>query len=136
MELTKEQATIEHRKMWNWIAEQYKSGNIDNIADLKSNYLSQYDDGKWLHIPYGCFCCAYDTCERGKRGGETCEYCPVEWGSNVDKYMCCDRYVEDDRCGLYGYLYYLSITSTRDPQELAKLAEEIANLPEREIPCV
>lgn len=136
MELTKEQAIIEHRKMWNWIAEQYKSGSMDDITVLKGNYLSQYDDGKWLYITSGCFCCAYNTCERRKCGGEICEYCPVEWGSNVDSYMCCDRYEEDDRCGLYDYLHYLSTMPIRNPQELAKLAKEIANLPEREIPCV
>ena len=41
MKLTKEQAIIEHRKMWNWIADQYTSGCIESIYDVESKFIKE-----------------------------------------------------------------------------------------------
>ena len=47
MQLTKEQAVQEHRKMWNWIADQYEN-NTDileqyySIESIKEYYITQY----------------------------------------------------------------------------------------------
>ena len=43
MELTREQAIAEHRKMWRWIAEQYENGKGEDYLrsyQLKDHYLS------------------------------------------------------------------------------------------------
>ena len=44
MKLTKEQAIAEHRKMWNWIADQIsKSNGIVNIYNLKEEYCDMHE---------------------------------------------------------------------------------------------
>lgn len=42
MDLTKEQAIQEHRKMWNWIADQYKNGCIKYIYEVEQRYIDEY----------------------------------------------------------------------------------------------
>ena len=41
MQLTKEQTIQEHRKMWNWIADQYKKRSRVNVGNLKDMYLHE-----------------------------------------------------------------------------------------------
>ena len=135
--LTKEEAIREHRKMWNWIADQYEQGYADSVMYLKTRYLEQYEHGKWCYITNKCFCCRYDTTKRAEIDcrGRRCCCCPIQWKSNVNQYMCCDHFEIGDELGLYSYLCILSDQSMADHmadhKELAKLAREIANLPER-----
>ena len=42
MQLTKEQAIQEHRKMWNWIADQYRYGNNMRLSVLKKIVFEKY----------------------------------------------------------------------------------------------
>ena len=53
--------------------------------------------------------------------------CPIEWGSEVEDLMCLDQYKEYDNEGLYALC-----RDELDWREQAKLARQIANLPERE----
>ena len=55
MKLTKQKAIEEHRKMWNWIADQYEKGCVTDIHALKSEYMGETGlEGRLLH---NCFCC-------------------------------------------------------------------------------
>ena len=49
MQLTKEHAIQEHRKMWNWIADQYKKRSRANVCNLKDMYLHEkkYERNTW-----------------------------------------------------------------------------------------
>lgn len=70
MELTREEAISEHRKMWNWIADEIEKEKRDqDILDLKEEYCNRegYND-----IRSDCFCCGYTK--------YICDYCPIEWG--------------------------------------------------------
>ena len=117
MVLTKQEAITEHRKMWNWIADTIKEEKrIKDIRGLKRKYLEQKD----LKIISSCFCCEYSNFE--------CEFCPLEWNSNLNEFMCEQKYAEDDGEGLYA-LCYLEETSWVDQY---KLARKIAYLPERD----
>lgn len=117
MELTREEAVSEHRKMWNWIADKIEEEKRDqDIFDLKEEYCNRegYND-----IRSDCFCCGYTK--------YICDYCPIEWGSEVEYYMCLDKYEAYDDKGLYSLC-----CNESDWREQAKLARQIANLPERE----
>ena len=106
MELTKERAIEEHRKMWNWIAEQYENVSevlieLHNIDRLKNYYIKEnHSELEDYEIDYNCFCCEYDDQFDGD-----CLHCPLEWGG---AYSSRDDFV---LCG--------------------KIARKIANLPER-----
>lgn len=117
MELTREEAVSEHRKMWNWIADKIEEEKRDqDIFDLKEEYCNRegYND-----IRSDCFCCGYTK--------YICDYCPIEWGNEVEYFMCLDKYEDNDYKGLYSLC-----CNESDWREQAKLARQIANLPERE----
>lgn len=129
MELTKEQAITEHRKMWNWIADQYKNrtdllNKTKNINDLKCCYINVVFPGE--KIDSDCFCCEYDNKFNG-----TCECCPIEWYSIYDTCMCTDK--DSDNNNLYGLIYGFDHDKCfdEDYSYCASLARQIANLPER-----
>lgn len=112
LNLTREQAISEHRKMWRWIAEetvkrQYKIH--------KDDYLIEND--KEI-ITAECFCCEYSAGH--------CSRCPIDWGSKVRAFMCMDMDNLNDSKGLYEKWNF-----TYDWQEAAELARQIAELPER-----
>ena len=78
MQLTKEQAIIEHRKMWNWIADQYKNRTdllkkTECVDGLKHCYTNATFPDET--IEYDCFCCEYDY-QYDEIG--ICKHCPLE----------------------------------------------------------
>lgn len=116
MNLTKEQAIQEHRKMWNWIEEQYENGIQERISMLKSEYLGKnFPDENIIGM---CFCCEY-CCQK-------CDNCPLQW---VDIYG--DK---TDKCYSEGALYHAIIKFSDkkvNEKECAFLARKIANLEEK-----
>lgn len=111
MELTREQAITEHRKMWNWIADEIEKQKICKvIATLKRDYfILKYNE------PFDayCFLCLYV-----KQRHVGCNECPIKWEGG-----CCINKKETgiyDRCIKSGTW-----------QEQSALARQIANLPER-----
>lgn len=117
MELTREEAISEHRKMWNWIADEIeKEKKYQDINCLKEEYC---DREGFCYLTNNCFCCEYTNIN--------CSLCPIEWGSEVEDLMCLDQYKEYDNEGLYALC-----RDELDWREQAKLARQIANLPERE----
>lgn len=107
MQLTKEQAIQEHRKMWNWIADQYEQGSENHVSELKDTYLKLND---FYGIAMNCFCCEYDNQNEG-----SCIDCPLTWSNG----LCFNDGSEYDR-----------ITSILNFKERAIIAKQIANLPE------
>ena len=108
MKLTKEHAIQEHRKMWNWIADQYENGCNERVGYLKFKYLKL---NGFNNILDNCFCCEYDKQHRG-----LCRSCPLIWNSGV----CFENGSEYD-----------CIRSIWDNKERAIISRQIANLPER-----
>lgn len=107
MKLTREQAIAEHRKMWNWIADQIEENEVRFfIADLKE----QYTEKNKFKIELNCFMCEYDL-----QYGGMCEHC-----------LLTDSQSNECLNGLYG-----KCARAETWQEQAKLARQIANLPER-----
>lgn len=140
--LTKEEAIAEHRKMWNWIADRLEEHNNHgrDIYMYKAEYIkNNFPDDT---IRNYCFCCQYTTQEVDNYLENHCIYCPLLWGTedNTDGYFCeqgnCDIPVEDlslfdsdEKYGLWSYAQRLTENYCYD--EAAKVARQIANLPER-----
>lgn len=127
--MTREQAIEEHRKMWRWIAEQYRKGRNELIIDLKVEYIT---NNFWKDdILNNCFCCEYARNQADIYECVRCDCCPIEWKSHVEQFPCVDRYEVDDFKGLYEYISFLSGDVSNNRNGIIRLAEEIANLPER-----
>lgn len=119
--LTKTQAIAEHRKMWNWIADQVEQGIVVHpVYLLKKEYLKGTSYHKELIA--NCFLCEYaGVCS------DSCRHCPVIPES-------------EQGTGCLGGLYrkvldaaskcYLDDTQ-KDRQYAVQLCRKIANLPER-----
>lgn len=133
MKLTKKRAIEEHRKMWNWIAEQYENETdilfeLHNVERLKDYYIRlHFNELSDLEMTSNCFCCVYDD-----QYHYDCSNCPLEWESN-DNYMPCIQM--GDEPGLFEIVYVLTrSTFLKESIEFCgKIARKIANLPERNI---
>lgn len=138
MKLTKEQAIEKHRKMWNWIADQYRQGIQESVRTLKHRYILDSEEEADT-ITNDCYCCEYSIRKSGSdrvHDGGMCMNCPVFWGTECEE-------------GQDGFYCELSISAYKrvieeswrsicvapiDTEECARLAAKIANLPERK--CV
>ena len=117
--LTKKQAVEEHRKMWRWIAEETEKQ--EKVVG-KEEYLNLYYPD--IELEYACFCCEYAL----QQGG-FCIDCPIDWDSECDEYMCIDKTdFKDDNL----YALWNRACGAENWKEAAKLAREIAELPESE----
>lgn len=105
MGLTREQAIAEHRKMWNWIADEHEKGNY--LVD-KSDYLESHGFSSSEMIN-DCFLCTYAK--------KNCKNCPLVWNN--------------EKC-IYVGSEYKQYCDAPPCQEDYILARKIANLPERE----
>ena len=133
MKLTKKRAIEEHRKMWNWIAEQYENETdilleLHDIDRLKDYYIQLHlNELSDLKMAGNCFCCAYDRLYNGD-----CSHCPLNWGNN-DWNVACMRM--GDEAGLFETIDILTHEkSSKETLEFCgKIARKIANLSERNI---
>lgn len=135
MQLTKEQAIQEHRKMWNWIADQYKKCSKADVSNLKRIYLHEKNmEGIHGH----CFLCNYAGNNESSYGNYAfnCDQCLLQWpvpeDSNIEDGYCVDKYNLNDNYGLYGMLEegYNENGSRLTFKEKENIARQIANLPE------
>ena len=136
MQLTKEQTIQEHRKMWNWIADQYKKRCRADVCDLKCAYLH----GKNMKRIHGhCFLCNYAGNNESDYGNYAfnCDQCLLQWpvpkDPNIEDGYCVDKYNVNDNYGLYGMLLegYNESGNRLVFKEKEDIARQIANLPER-----
>jgi hypothetical protein len=122
MTLTKQEAIEKHRKMWNWIADELEKGNaykyyISRFEFLQTEplKLAYFTEIKEYDFPIaGCYCCEY-----ARRGKSTiCKDCPLDWPGG--------KCVGEN--GLYRKINIECVE--KNYTEAAKLARQIANLPE------
>lgn len=122
-ELTRSEAIRLHRKMWNWIVEETlkKKEKV-----WKSDYFKKMGIILLENIPeVGCYCCEF-TKQNLKNGDVCCNLCPLNWESEVDSFMCCNKYEDYDRKGLFKQ--WLNEINYK---KCASLAMKIANLTEK-----
>lgn len=122
---TREQAIAEHRKMWNWIADETER---TGQRVTKREYMSKH--GVNIYLPHYCFLCAYSEKQARKhrrtRSGK-CDYCPLDWSSNA-LCPCLDKQEENDLKGLFAQWEL-----TSDIPRRVELARRIAELPKRDV---
>lgn len=93
MELTREQAITEHRKMWKWISRQimkdYKENySIKTIASYKRIYIKNNFKNEYIY--YRCFCCEYVYSE--DRITRCVIECPLYWNLENTEKSCMKGY--------------------------------------------
>ena len=114
--MKKEEAVYNHRKLWNWIAEETEKRKE---VVLKAQYF--YENGL-SYIKNDCYCCEYEQ----EFLDDDCNHCPILWVSAGEKYKYCvaksSPYMK----------WTIASEITQDYRECAKYAREIANLPARE----
>ena len=104
--MTKEEAIRKHRKMWRWLAK--------NPGERKEDYLRKFEPEARLSTD--CYLCDYVY----KNHKGHCRCCPVEWPGGI-----CLR-----KEGLYSK--WLDAMDCKNYIRAAKLARQIAELPEKE----
>ena len=121
--LTKQEAIENHRKMWNWIADETER---QTMIVGQGRY---FDTFGIEDVPESaCYCCEYNRqCSEELENQYRCDFCPVDWGEN--RSTCSNLYNEQGR--LVGDGLFEHWRCTTDWSEAAELAREIANLPER-----
>lgn len=130
MDLTKQRAIIEHRRMWNWIAEhgwevyQLLNNKHKTLGIIKRFYLELNHDKVIVSKPhFSCFCCEY--VKRNLENPEIldCSKCPLDWGNG--------KTCNNDYNSLFSRLCLKIEDLTITEDEFKSLALQIANLPER-----
>ena len=128
MELTREQAIIEHRKMWNWIADETERRKC--VVNKREYIRSKrsHDEGVLL---FDCYCCEYSHGYAYQRRDSTrayCKYCPIDWPSRAELWKCEHSQFNDEK-GLYRL--WITAYNKRSYRQAATIARQIATLPER-----
>ena len=110
--MTREEAIENHRKMWNWIADETEKRKK---KVFKEEYFIEHNLNSCF---LDCYCCHYTRINKFNN----CEACPVEWEGETG--LCFDT---------DSPYFRFSSTHYYDYKTAAKYAREIANLPERKI---
>ena len=134
--LTKEQAIKGHRELWNWIAEQKENGDCRSVFLLKDDWCYEHgfkDEAKLLNY---CFCCEYNRMkckENGISYRDTCEYCPLIWGTegSAEAYYCENGISKEGYNRTYDTGLWEMAQDCVDNKKCAELCRQIANLEEK-----
>lgn len=116
-DLTRKRAIEEHRKMWNWIADETEKRNK---IITKEDYFAEHSGLRICgYVPnINCWCCEYVIFN-----SSGCKSCPILWLlDDKYKYATCT----DEQSPFHKWAESISIMVR------AHYAREIANLPERE----
>lgn len=101
-----------HRKMWNWLADNPYSNKCHWPGwENHNDDIFKKDENKYCHL------CGYISCAID----QNCFNCPLDWGI-AD--MCMDKYPKKS-C----YIRYIEALTLKSK---SKYAKEIANLPEKD----
>ena len=112
MKLTFDEAIANHRKMWNWIADETEKRKESVTKEEYFEKNEILDD-----VECNCYCCEYGTQKTGISGGFVkCKVCPIDW-----KFENCECRNPSYNKWKHSYEWESS----------AKYARQIANLPER-----
>ena len=119
MNLTREEAIANHRKMWNWIADETE--RLERVV-LKPEYFKEHNISHNDFPVHFCYCCDFDSQSLSL---PLCSACPINWGVDTEIKACCNK--------KSSYKKWVTVVKhySDDWKSAAKLAREIANLPER-----
>ena len=136
MNLTREQAIAEHRKMWLWISRQIMKDYVANekvrtIYSYKCDYLNcNFPNEK---VKSKCFCCEYAA----QHSGSCYKDCPLYWNDRNTILTCCESLGYYDVINKIPFSYltgqdeYYRI-SNEEAKRMARMAYKIAMLPVKE----
>ena len=109
--------------MWKWIAEETERTGEFIDKDDYFDAMGISDENCPTSL---CYCCEYAMQQNGGENVGHCKYCPLDWESKCDEYMCLYKKFPRDNKGLFERWNFATITY--DIEERIKFAREIANL--------
>lgn len=128
IKMTKEEAIVNHRRLWNEIADMLDRGErYDHVDVLKRQALNNIGEENDIHN--NCYCCEYAK--------NDCRKCPVIWNNERYYDYMCETGYDDIFDDLYDvkdkseWANFLILIKQKDYDIAAEIAREIANLPER-----
>ena len=125
MKLTFEEAIENHKKMWNWIADETLNRKK---TVTKSDYFKENNIEECYNY---CFCCQYatDNSDITQLGLEmkNCMICPIDWCKIVGNYDECQCFEHNTP-----YDWWIDACDLKEWKIAAKYARQIANLPLRQ----
>ena len=127
--MTKQEAIENHRKMWEWIAEETRK---QKRCVGKAEYLLECGMSPF-ELLNNCFCCQFSLDYPDDHA--ECERCPIEFDSTADEYMCIHTSNSSKESCFEDGLYAAWEDDYRisgDWQHAAEMADIIAGLAERE----
>lgn len=131
--MTKQNAVENHRKMWRWIAEQNRliAENKTNREPVtKEHYFKAHRiSPKEIPVHY-CYACKYAITKSYEHADSNhCNYCPIDWTNkgNIESEIC----VPQGGTSLYNL--FAKARRMHDASACAKIAKQIADLPERNV---
>ena len=129
MKLSRRKALQEHKKMWNWIADEIEK---TGLPVGKYEYLCKSGNEYYQRLRSDCFLCEYT---RSNNDG-SCKHCPVIWYEDDDKFKSL-VFVPciDPKSPYYKFLMH-DIKGIKYEEWLKRRVEYarlVANLPERPI---
>lgn len=121
MNLTFDETIENHRKMWNWIAD-------ETLKRKQFVKKEEYFIQNGLHYEeYGtnCYCCQYVDEQLHPLSYRNCNLCPIKWTNN-EKYRRAECCYEDVL-----FKKWIDTYEFNEWEDAAKYAKQIANLPAR-----
>lgn len=125
--MLKEEAIRKHRAMWNYIADEIENTHHTiSIENMKGNYVERVGDANMYMRRYSnCYLCYYTKFK--------CKNCPIKWPSDAHVRMCENGFMNEHDMSTAGlYKQCRKLADSGEWEKQAKLAREIANLPEQE----
>lgn len=122
MILTKEEAILRHRMMWEWIADEtLKNKKCVDDRDAFRHFKWNMNDGVSL-----CWCCEYT---RERCTDESCTHCPIIWPSHMETMQCIDYDMPFYGNGIFDI--WVKCVNKSDWRTAAYYALYISMLPEK-----
>lgn len=125
--MTKQEAVENHRKLWNWIAEQNRLTDKNTDPVTKPLFFEEHDiNGRDIPVHY-CYACQYASNLTDPDDPGKCDYCPIDWTDNGK--LKHERCINNEETGLYDQ--FSKAVNRHSMRRCAVIAKRIAELPER-----
>lgn len=114
--MTREEAIKKHRELWHWIANEHRRRKTEWVQKIENPEVAEKAPANL------CWLCEYVKQFEKATTLPGCDFCPIKWGENLNSCM---------RIGSPYLEWCNPFERNYNYEDLAKLADTIAELPER-----
>lgn len=114
--MTREEAIKKHRELWHWIANEHRRRKSVWVQKIENPEVAEKAPRNQ------CWLCEYTEQLKKDSQRSKCDDCPIKWGKNF-------KTCED--VGSPYFEWFNNYGRNRNYEDVAKLADTIAELPEK-----